>query len=47
MTWTYTYDNGNQMTSAVETQGSTTLANVTYSYDVLGNRIEEDATISS
>ena len=42
MTWTYTYNNQNQMTSAVETQGSTTLETVTYTYDVFGNRIEED-----
>ena len=30
------------MTSAVETQGSTTLETATYTYDVFGNRIEED-----
>ena len=42
ITWTYTYNNENQMTTAVEVQGSTTLASVTYDYDALGNRIEED-----
>ena len=35
------------MTSAVETQGSTTLATVTYRYDVFGNRIEEDVNDGS
>ena len=44
LTWTYTYDNRNQMTTAVEVQGSTTLASVTFTYDVFGNRIEEDAS---
>jgi len=47
LTWTYTYNNRNQMTSAVETQGSTTLETVTYTYDVFGNRIEEDTTSGS
>jgi RHS repeat-associated protein len=47
ITWTYTSNNENQMTTAVEVQGSTTLANVTYVYDALGNRIEEDVTGSS
>ena len=47
MTWTYTYDDRNQMTSAVEVQGSTTLADVTYTYDVYGDRIEEDASGSN
>ena len=41
ITWTYTYDDRNQMISAVETQGSTVLADVTYEYDVFGNRIQE------
>ncbi len=35
------------MTSAVEVQGSSTLASVTYTYDALGNRIEEDETSGS
>ncbi len=47
ITWTYTYNNANQMTSAVEVQGSSTLASVTYTYDSLGNRIEEDYTSGS
>src|SRR5262249_20308423 len=42
LTWVYTYDHKNHMTSAVETQGSTTLRSITYEYDVFGNRIEED-----
>jgi RHS repeat-associated protein len=44
LTWTYAYDNRNQMTSAVEVQGSTTLASVSFKYDVFGDRIEEDAS---
>jgi RHS repeat-associated protein len=44
LTWTYAYNNRNQMTSAVETQGSTTLESVTFKYDVFGNRLEEDLT---
>jgi RHS repeat-associated protein len=44
ITWTYTYDNRNELTSAVEVKGSTTLADFTYQYDVFGNRIEEDAS---
>ena len=47
LTWTYTYENRNQMTSAVETQGSNTLETVTYRYDVFGNRIEEDVNNGS
>ena len=42
--WTYTYDNRNLMTSAVETQRSTTLETESYTYDVFGNRIEQDTT---
>jgi RHS repeat-associated protein len=44
LAWTYTYNNRNQMTSAVEVKGGTTLASVTFTYDVFGNRIEEDAS---
>ena len=47
ITWTYTYNNANQMTTAVEIKGSTTLATETYAYDALGNRIEEDSPSSS
>ncbi len=47
ITWTYTYDNRNQMTTAVEVKASVTLASVTYTYDVFGNRIEEDASGST
>jgi RHS repeat-associated protein len=47
ITWTYTYNNKNQMTTAVDVQNGTTLASVTYVYDALGNRIEEDVTGSN
>ncbi len=47
ITWTYTYDNLNHLISAVEVQGSSTLADVTYEYDALGNRIEENVTGSA
>jgi RHS repeat-associated protein len=44
-TWVYTYDNRNQMLTAVEsaTDGGTAIQRVTYVYDALGNRIERDA----
>ena len=42
ITWTYAYNNDNQMTTAVEVQGSSTIASETYLYDALHNRIEED-----
>jgi RHS repeat-associated protein len=41
ITWKYSYNNRNQITQAVQTEGSTTVT-VTYDYDVLGNRVEED-----
>jgi RHS repeat-associated protein len=47
ITWTYTYNNRNQMTTAVGVQNGTTLASVTYVYDALGDRIEEDVTGSN
>ncbi len=46
LTWTYTYDNLNALTSAVETTSGTATTTVVYDYDALGNRIEEDATIN-
>ncbi len=43
LSWVYTYDDANRMTSASEYDGSQGLmARVTYTYDVFGNRIEED-----
>jgi hypothetical protein len=43
LTWAYGYDNLNRMTSAVErAAGGALLEQVTYVYDVFGNRIEED-----
>ncbi len=47
ITWTYTYNNQNQMTSAVEVQGSNMLVDATYEYDSFGNLIEESVTGSS
>ena len=44
LTWTYTYNNQNQMLSAVETNNISTLETETYIYDVFGNRIEQDTT---
>jgi hypothetical protein len=44
-TWYYSYDNNNQMTSAVEDSkptGGTVLATATYLYDAQQNRIEQD-----
>ena len=41
--WTYSYNFRGQMTGAVEkTSGGTVLAQVTYTYDALGNRIGMD-----
>jgi RHS repeat-associated protein len=41
--WTYTYDFRNRMTGAVEkTSGGTVLAQATYTYDALDNRIGTD-----
>jgi len=47
LTWDYTYNNRNQLTGAVEFQGSTTVVSVNYTYDVFGHRIEEDVTSGS
>jgi RHS repeat-associated protein len=38
-TWTYGYDDANQMTSAAEVSGGVTVTSVAYSYDVFGNRV--------
>jgi RHS repeat-associated protein len=46
--WTYAYDNLNRLTAAVDHNSSNTvLETVTYTYDVLGNRIEEDVKVDS
>jgi RHS repeat-associated protein len=39
---TYTYDNRNRLIGVIETVGGTLQAQATYTYDVLGNRLEED-----
>jgi RHS repeat-associated protein len=42
-TWTYAYDNRNHLTSAVEkSDGVHVSLTVTYTYDALGNRIQQD-----
>ena len=45
-TWTYGYDNANHLVWAEDrsSDGGTLLKRVTYSYDALGDRIEEDVT---
>ena len=44
--WTYGYDDLNQMVSAVETaSGGAAEVEVTYKYDVFGNRLEKDVTV--
>ncbi len=39
ITWSYRYDNANEMTGVVETQGGTTLTLATYVYDAEGDRV--------
>ena len=39
-TWSYGYDNANDLTSAVEKTGTTTLQSVTYAYDAFGNVVQ-------
>jgi YD repeat-containing protein len=46
LAWTYGYDNMNQMTSAIEKSGSTTLVSATYVYDVFGKRLQSSVTVS-
>src|SRR5262249_35857414 len=41
VSWTYGYNDANQMTSAVETVNGTTAQEVSFTYDVFGNRIGE------
>ena len=45
-TWTYGYDNANEITSEVETLDGVTEQSIDYKYDALGNRIEQDVTVS-
>jgi RHS repeat-associated protein len=40
-TWTYGYDDKNELTSVTEAVGGTTTLTVNYEYDVLGNLIQE------
>ena len=44
-TWTYAYDNHDQLTGAgySATDGGAVTQRVTYAYDALGNRVERDA----
>ena len=44
-TWTYGYNNANELISAVDrTSTGTLIQSVAYVYDAEGNRIEEDVT---
>jgi RHS repeat-associated protein len=44
-TWTYGYDNANQMISAVETAADGTVeVQAAFKYDAFGNRLEQDVT---
>jgi RHS repeat-associated protein len=45
-TWTYAYDNLNRLTSATEKNAGATVQQLTYKYDVSGNRIDMEVTIS-
>lgn len=49
VSWTYAYDDANQMTSATEyaAGGKTILAQVTYTYDVFGNRLQQTTYTAS
>jgi RHS repeat-associated protein len=46
LSWSYDYNAANEMTLAVETSGTTTLVNASYSYDAFGARIGETVTQS-
>ncbi len=48
-TWYYTYNNRNQMTSAIQytAPGGTLLENINYKYDVFGDLMTESVTASS
>src|SRR6516165_12057031 len=48
-TWTYGYDQANHMISAIDraTDGGTILSQATYSYDAIGNLLEEDTWSST
>jgi RHS repeat-associated protein len=41
VTWTYAFDVSNRMSAAIKSGGGNELYAVTYSYDVFGNRIQE------
>jgi hypothetical protein len=46
--WTYEYNSGGQMNSAVETtSGSVVEQSLTYDYDIFGLLIEEDVTVGA
>ena len=46
--WTYSYNNANQMTSAVQKSVTeTVLQTVSYTYDAIGESIERDSTSGS
>lgn len=41
MTWTYTWDVNNRLVAAVQSAGGSDLYEISYKYDVFGNRIEQ------
>jgi RHS repeat-associated protein len=45
-TWTYGFDNANRMTSVLETVSSTTQVQVTYTYDIFNNRVQESEYVN-
>jgi RHS repeat-associated protein len=46
VTWTYSYDNANELTGVVETGSSGTLAQLTYTFDAEGHRVGEQVWTS-
>jgi RHS repeat-associated protein len=45
-TWTYAYDSLNRLTSATEKNAGATVQQLTYKYDVFGDRIDMEVTIN-
>jgi hypothetical protein len=44
ITWTYTYNNANQIATAVEKSGTLTMQSATYEYDPFGDLLKESVT---
>src|SRR3984957_1246235 len=47
ITWTYSYDNSNELTGVVETGSTGTMTQITYSYDAEGQRVGEQVWTGS